>query len=321
MQPTYAQPLIIPNSYSQALLQQRKVWEEKMGIAQDDLLVFRAKGTGNTTPIMIKSTLKSAEHTNYEPMKTLPVSVCIPNEESIVDKGSPSGYVHLVYYEGGFLPGKTKAPVMFRGLDETVITVVPQDNPALYDFLSFGPRLKNGPLPTRLDWQYELLRPDAELEANWDDEEKLALVILAVRDASIETLTWLAPKVNLPAETSTEQRMRKNFSDYVKLGPTQVNTLQQLFDADETLIYQQVEQAVQAEVVAVDKEKMVWVFTANQQAITPASPVRNNIDQLVAFLMLEQDQPTLKQIIALLGDAPAEVKAPARRGGRPPKSK
>ncbi len=321
MQPNYQQAPIVPNNFSKALLAKRDAWAESLGIKSDEMLVFVAIGTGNTEPLMIKSTAKGNENKNFEPMKPVPMSHTIPMHESIPDAGAPGNFVQLMYYEGGYHPTKKPSPVVLRGYDETVINVVPEEDPALYDFLTLTPRLVGGVSSSpRVTTKIRLLRPDAEVEADFENEEKQATAILAIRDASIETLHYLAPKLFI-ATSTFEQRMRKNFSDYVKLSAANVAKVQALFEADETLVYQQVEQAVQANVVAVDPNKQMWVLANNQQPITPVAPGRNALDQLVEYLVIEKDQVILKQILALLGDPEiaASVAAAPRRGGRPPK--
>lgn len=299
MQPAYPQPLAV-NNFSQSMRAKRDEWAESLGIKPSEMLIFRKIGNGSNNILELKSSQRSAEFAPFEAVKTTNQSWCPPNHESIADAAAPGGYVQAVYYEGGYFPGKTKAMVKFAGSgDETVLAVVPEEKPDLYDFLTLSPRLQGGINQGRTAAQFELLRPDAAVEANWQDDQKQAEVIVRIGTATVDTLRFLAPKLHLPSDTPTEQRLRKNFADFAKLNMGNVAKLAALFNADETRIYQQVEKAIAADIVAVNKEKAVWVLTSTQEPITAASPDRNTLDQLVGHLILEPGQTTYKQILAL----------------------
>lgn len=302
-------PTIQPNNFSSQLLARRDAWAKEQGIKADELLIFRKIGNGSSRVIEVKSVLKAAEHSPFEPVTTTNESFCIPSHEAIIDKDAPGGFVQLMYYPGGYFPGKAKEAVRLKGnADENVIPVVPQDDPALYDFLTLTPRLKGGVTAGRTAPQIELLRPNHEVESRLEDDFRQAEVVLRVGTATLDVLQWLAPKLHLPAEAATDQRMRKNFADYAKLSPANAEKLGQLFDADETKTYQHVEKAIAADVVQVNRELGMWVFGANQEAIAPARPDRNTLDQLVDFLLAEPGQTTYKQLLALTDKAGTKKK-------------
>jgi hypothetical protein len=303
MQPT-ATPILTVNNFSKEMLAKRDAWCEAQGVKSDELLVFRKIGNGAGATLEVKSTEKKAEHLAYEQVKLTNASFNPPSHESIQDPNSTTGFVQMIYFEGGYFPGKPKSPLPFRGgADDTIAVCVPEDKPELYDFLTLSPRLKGGINSKNLPPQFELVRPEMVVEASWDQEEAYSDIIQAIKNASIDTLRFLAPKILLPTEGVIDQRMKKNFADYAKLSPTHVAKLKTLFDADETAIYKQVEAAITADVIAVDEDKMVWVLSSTQAAITPANRDKNKLDQIVNFLMTEPDQVTYKQIMALTAEA------------------
>lgn len=318
MQP--ASPLVQYNNFSATLLKVREEWEREQGIMPGEMLTFRRIGTGNTDKLRIKSTSKGSENADFTELKAAPVSYFIPAQESILDPGSRT-YVQLAYFKGGWAPGKERGSVRFGGPEETTITVTPEGNPDLYDFLTFSPRLKDGCNPSRdasIAPLYELLRPLKMVETKWDDRQKYADVIQGIGLATIDVLQYLAPKISLPATTATEEKMRDNFAAYADKGRANVDRLTQLLEADETRVFQTVEKAIAAEIVQIN-DQFMWVLAANQAVLTPASPDRNTLNQLVDYLLLEGGQATYKQLLQLTAKtdatpaAPSSASAPAGR--------
>lgn len=314
---------VIFNNFSPALLAARAKWEGEQGIVPSELLTFRRIGTGQSATLRIKGTGKGNENSDFTEMPAALTAFFIPSQESILDPGTRQ-YLQLAYFKGGWSPGKTRESVRFGGPEETTLTVTPDANPDLYDFLTFSPRLKDGCNPSRdtgIVPSYELLRPLRMVETNWRDRQKHADVITAIGTATLESLQYLAPKISLPAQTATEEKMRDNFAAFADRNSANVERLAQLLAADETLVFQNVEKAIAAEVVQVNPDKMMWVLTSTQAIITPASADRNTLNQLVDYLLLEGGQSTYKQILLLTqrggqsGSAPAPA-APAKPFGR-----
>lgn len=312
MQPAYSQ--VQYNTFSPELLKIREDWEKQQGIASGEMLTFRRIGTGNTEKLRIKATSKGSENADFTEMKAAPVSYFIPAQESIYDPGKKS-YVQLAYFKGGWAPGKERASVRFGGPEETTITVTPEANPDLYDFLTFSPRLKDGCNPSRdasIMPLYELLRPLKMVETRWEDRQRHAEVIQAIGSATLEALQYLAPKLSLPSQTATEEKMRDNFAAYAERNAAAVERLAALLEADETKMFQTVEKAISLEVVAIN-DQFMWVLASNQAVITPASPDRNTLNQLVDHLLLEGGQATYKQIMQLSAKAEAAAKAAVKK--------
>ena len=314
------QPQVTFNNFSPTLLAIRAKWEQEQGIVPSELLTFRRIGTGQQSTLRIKGTGKGNENSDFTEMPAALTAFFVPSQESILDPGTRT-YLQLAYFKGGWSPGKTRESVRFGGPEETTLTVTPEANPDLYDFLSFSPRLKDGCNPSRdssISPSYELLRPLRNVETNWRDRQKHADVITAIGQATLDSLQYLAPKISLPASTSTEEKMRDNFAQFADKNAANVERLRQLLDADETLVFQNVEKAIAAEIVQVNPTSMMWVLTSTQAVITPASPDRNTLQQLVDYLLLEGGQPTYKQILQLTqkpgAAAPAApAKPPVRR--------
>lgn len=303
------QPQVTYNNFSPTLLDIRAKWEQAQGIVPTELLTFRRIGTGQQSTLRIKGTNKGSENADFTEMPAALTAFFIPSQESILDPGTRT-YLQLAYFKGGWSPGKTREPVKFGGPEQTTLTVTPDSNPDLYDFLTFSPRLKDGCNPSRdssIVASYELLRPLRMVETNWRERQKHADVITAIGIATLESLQYLAPKIQLPASTATEEKMRDNFAAFADKNAANVERLAQLLAADETLVFQNVEKAIAMEIVQVNPDSMMWVLTSTQAVLTPASPDRNTLQQLVDYLLLEGGQNTYKQILQLTQRGGAQI--------------
>lgn len=305
MEPQFATQIRY-NNFSPKLKEHLREWEAKKGIKDDEQLTFEWLGQGDTKLTAYKSTREADEMMDATRSRAMGKE-CMVNGEDIVDPGTEE-VIHLLYYRGIYSANRRKEVIMFQGDDTLKLTFKKKDNLDLYRYLVFSNYMQDNANPARVNPPggplYKLLRPEEMVESDWEVAMAKNEAVRAIALATRATLLAIAPKCEgvAHAEGISDNRLRENFRKYAERG-TNYLTLTNLLDSDETKFTLNVDKAIEAGVVQVNEENAVWVFSATQAAICPASNSQSKAKQLVDFLLKESGQTTYKQILALTAKA------------------
>ena len=327
MQPAYPTVQTRYNNLSEKLKAAIKDFEARKGITDTEPLLFEMIGNGDTALVAHKGTFddEMAETFRFNPLS--PQGTI--NGETIIDPGTDEA-IQLLYFTGMYSPNVPKKVIMFMPVEkatdgsrgQTVLRVPPftkKSNPDLYRYLILSNYMEDNANPARQvpmnGCLYRLIRPVEVIEKGWEQRMALQATLNEIDLAARSTLMLLAPRNHIAHSlTMTDEQLKENFAKFAEKGVNYALLADQ-FAADETQFNATIERAIDKSIVAVDKDRAMWIFTSSREVICNASPTESTTKQLVDFLLTQNGQTGYKQILASLGDE--QVAPAARKGGRP----